>query len=70
METIRLNVPNISCDHCVTTIQRVVGELAGVIGVRADASTKLVDVTFRAPATRERIVAVMTEWGYPPAAEP
>jgi len=67
MEQVTFTVPNISCGHCVATIQRVVMEIEGVREVTADAATKHVEVRYDSPATREAIVAVMTEWEYPPA---
>lgn len=62
-----LEVPKISCGHCVATIERVVGELEGVASVSASAESKLVRVEYEPPATHEEIVAVLSEWGYPPA---
>ena len=67
MNSIKFLVPGISCEHCVNTIQRVVGEVPGVKSVLGDVPTKHVDVQFDDPATREQIVATMTEWDYPPA---
>ena len=32
-------VPNISCGHCVMTIQREVGELEGIVSVEAKEAT-------------------------------
>jgi copper chaperone len=60
-------VPNVSCDHCVNTIRRAVGALAGVQTVEGNPSTKQIDVVFDPPATKAQIVAAMTEWEYPPA---
>jgi copper chaperone CopZ len=60
-------VPNISCNHCVMTIKREVGELAGVSSVTADAATKSVSVTWKSPATWETIESLLTEINYPPA---
>ena len=37
-------VPNISCNHCVMTIERELGELEGVASVDADIETKNVTV--------------------------
>ncbi len=62
----QFEVPNISCAHCVATIERVVGEIEGVASVAASADSKLVEVEYKPPATREAIVAVLTEWDYPP----
>ena len=33
-------VPNISCGHCVMTIQREVSELEGVVSVKAEEASK------------------------------
>jgi copper chaperone CopZ len=58
-------VPNISCGHCVMTIQRELGELPGVESVQADASTKRVTVAWRAPADWSKIAATLDDIGYP-----
>jgi len=68
MTTLTVKAPNISCGHCVHTIQDEVGELAGVKSVQAKEDSKVVTVTFEAPATTEQIEALMAEIGYP--AEP
>jgi len=60
-------VPNISCNHCVMTIERELGELDGVTSVTADAETKNVSVEWESPATWEAIVSLLTEINYPPA---
>ncbi len=67
MTTIKLSVPNISCGHCVHTIQTEVIELEGVQEVRASAETKSVVITFDAPATEEKIKALLAEINYPAA---
>ncbi len=59
-------VPNISCGHCVMTIQREVGELAGVKAVRADEQSKMVAVEWEEPATWEQIRSLLEEINYPP----
>jgi copper chaperone CopZ len=68
MTTLTVRAPAISCGHCVHTIQSEVGELAGVKAVKAAQDTRLVTITFEAPATREQIEKLMAEIGYP--AEP
>ena len=65
MTTLTVKAPNISCGHCVHTIQNEVGELTGVQSVQAKEDTKLVTVTFEAPATQEQIEELMAEIGYP-----
>jgi copper chaperone CopZ len=42
METKTFQAPAIHCGHCTMTIQREVGELAGVTSVKADQNTKMV----------------------------
>ncbi len=60
------NVPNISCGHCTHTIETEVSELAGVASVQADQASKQVTVAWDAPATWEKIQAVLQEINYPP----
>ena len=59
-------VPNISCGHCTHTIQMEVGDLAGVQTVQADQESKQVTVTWDAPATWDKIQAMLQEINYPP----
>lgn len=65
MTTLTVKASNISCGHCVHTIQNEVGELPGVQSVQAKEDSKLVTVTFHAPATPEQIEALLAEIGYP-----
>ncbi len=65
MTTLTVKAPAISCGHCVHTIQNEVGELAGVRSVQAAQDTKLVTITFEAPATEAQIEKLMAEIGYP-----
>jgi copper chaperone CopZ len=67
METKTFQAPAIHCGHCTMTIQREVAELAGVKSVQADQNTKLVTVTWEAPATWDQIKTLMEEIGYPAA---
>lgn len=66
MTTIEFKVPNISCGHCVATIERVVAALPGVHRVVGQVDSQRVTVDYAPPATPEAIVATMTEWEYPP----
>jgi len=67
MNTIKYSVPNISCNHCVHTIQTEVADLAGIKSVKADAATRVVEIVFDAPASEEKIKALMAEINYPVA---
>jgi copper chaperone len=65
MTELTLKVPNISCMHCVHTIQTEVGALNGVKSVEARADTKEVKVVFDAPLTQAQIVATLADINYP-----
>jgi len=65
-ETKTFTVPNISCEHCVRSIRNEVTEIAGVASVQADDKTKVVTVTWNAPANWEQIKVALTEIDYPP----
>jgi len=67
MSTVTYQIPGISCNHCVHTIKMEVSDLAGVQSVDASAESKEARVVFDAPATEERIVALLKEINYPPA---
>jgi copper chaperone len=67
METKKLSVPNISCGHCVMTIQRELNELEGVKKVEGDPKTKEITVEWENPATLEKIKATLEEINYPAA---
>lgn len=65
MTNLTLNVPNISCGHCVHTIQSELSELEGVEKVVASADSKQVSVTFDTPADVTKIKALLAEINYP-----
>lgn len=66
METVTLNAPDISCGHCVATVEEAVGEIGGVQAVSADAESKDVNVTFDAAQTDVSLIAsTLAEAGYP-----
>jgi copper chaperone len=64
-----LEVPAISCGHCVARIEKALGALAGVKAVSADAGTRKVDVELGEGAGLDGAVrAALVEIGYPPEA--
>jgi len=65
MEKTTLSIPNISCGHCVMTIEREVGEISGVSEVEGDAASKKVTVSWDAPASLEKIKDTLKEIHYP-----
>ena len=67
MTTRTVSVPNISCGHCVMTIEREVGGLAGVSSVKAEQGTKKVTVSWDEGATGwDAIEELMKEINYAP----
>jgi len=66
MEQITLQVPEISCNHCVMTVEEAVGELSGVGSVTANESTKQVQVTYDpSRVSLTEIEAALDDAGYP-----
>jgi len=65
MTTVTYSVPAISCGHCTHTIETELSELQGVKSVKAEIDTKKVVVTFDAPASEEKIKALLAEIDYP-----
>jgi len=65
MNTVKYSIPNISCGHCVHTIQSEVSELPGVQSVVADKDQRTAVIVFDAPATEEMIKALLAEINYP-----
>ncbi|MBS1250781.1 MAG: COP-associated protein [Chloroflexi bacterium] len=65
MKTVTYTIPNISCNHCVHTINMEVGELDGVQNVEADADTKQATITFQNPANEAGIKTLLAQINYP-----
>jgi copper ion binding protein len=66
MEEITLNVPDISCGHCVMTVQETIGQLAGVASVSANEQTKQVQLSFDANRiSLAQIETTLDDVGYP-----
>ena len=60
-----LNIPSISCNHCVKTIEFELKEVPGVEEVKADAETKTAEITYTDPASEDQIIKVLAEINYP-----
>jgi copper chaperone len=67
MATVTYSVPNISCGHCVHTIQSELSELEGVSQVVASQGDRTVQVDFAPPADEEKIKTLLAEINYPSA---
>ncbi|MBN1285648.1 MAG: heavy-metal-associated domain-containing protein [Anaerolineae bacterium] len=62
-----VRIPNMSCGHCVMTIQKEIGALAGVTGVTASQETKEATITWTDATSWATIAETLEEIGYPAA---
>lgn len=62
-----VEVPNISCGHCVRTIENELSDMEGVRKVTASQETRMVTIEWEDPQIWENIKATMQEINYPPA---
>ena len=68
LDPVTLTAPDISCGHCVATVQNEVGALPGVESVQANAETKQVAIAFDPNlVSLGRIKETLDEAGYPVA---
>ena len=65
MDKQTLHIPNISCGHCVKTIENELNDLTGVDVTESDISAKTVTVQWENPATLEMIKNTLSEINYP-----
>ncbi len=65
MNTVTYTIPNISCHHCVHTIKSEVSDIQGVLSVEGDPQSKMVTISYEAPATSEEIESLLEEINYP-----
>jgi copper chaperone len=65
MSTITYQIPNISCGHCVNTIQNELSNLEGVKKVTASLENKSVMIEFGEPTTPEILKEVLADINYP-----
>ena len=69
MTTTTLNVPDISCGHCKSSIEGAVGELSGVDKVEVHIDAKTVELSFDDNAlSMDAIVEAIEGQGYEVAA--
>jgi copper chaperone len=60
-----LNVPDISCEHCVKTINAALSTLEGMQSVQVDIPTRTVQVRYDPQrVTMDQIAATLDEAGY------
>lgn len=67
MTTTTFRIDNISCHHCVRTIQNELSELPGVKEVQGIPSDKQVTVTYEPPTDEQKIRELLAEINYPAA---
>lgn len=66
IEQATLTAPDISCDHCVATVQETVSALEGVSQVEASEETKKIEVSFDPQrVSLDQIRKALGEAGYP-----
>jgi copper chaperone CopZ len=65
MNELHVNVPDVSCQHCVNAITGEVGNVAGVTAVLVDLDTKTVRVRGEA-IDADAVHAAIVEAGYEP----
>ena len=62
---ISLSVPDVSCEHCVKTIDGALGALPGVDAVNVDLASRTVRLRYeRAQVTLDRIEETLDDAGY------
>jgi copper chaperone len=60
-----LSVPDVSCEHCVTTINGALGQLSGVETVSTDIPSKTVHLRYDpSQVTMDTIEETLDEAGY------
>ena len=67
MEKKTFSIPNISCGHCTSAIERELKDLEGVKDARGSIQEKNVTVEWEAPASREKILSTLQKINYPAA---
>jgi copper chaperone CopZ len=67
MTTVTYSIPNISCGHCVHTIQNELSDLEGVRSVSASQETKQATISYEPPASEESIKQLLASINYPVA---
>jgi len=64
---VTLNIPAISCGHCVMTIKRETQDVPGVVSVDADQETKTATYVLESEAALPKVKETLAEIGYPAA---
>jgi copper chaperone len=65
METITLNIPNISCHHCIMTIKRESGFVEGAEFIDGDIEAKKATFEVAGDESLTSLKETLAEAGYP-----
>jgi copper chaperone CopZ len=65
METVTLNIPNISCNHCVMTVKREAGFVDGAEFVNGDVEGKTATFQVANDEVLTALKSTLAEAGYP-----
>jgi copper chaperone len=65
MDTITLNIPNISCHHCIMTIKRESGFVEGVEFLSGDVEGRTATFRVASDEALASLKTVLAEAGYP-----
>lgn len=66
METITLDIPNISCHHCIMTVKREAGFVDGAEFVSGDIEAKTATFEVQSDQALAALKQTLAEAGYPP----
>jgi copper chaperone len=67
METVKLDIPNISCNHCIMTVKRESGFVDGVEFLSGDIEGKTATFQVTDEEALQALKAALAEAGYPVA---
>ena len=67
MKTVKLDIPNISCNHCIMTVKRESGFVDGVEFVSGDVDAKTATFQVAGEEALDALKASLADAGYPVA---
>jgi copper chaperone len=67
VSTITLDIPNISCNHCIMTVKREAGFVDGAEFVSGDVEAKTATCEVQNDESLASLKQTLTEAGYPPS---
>lgn len=60
--TIKVKVPDMSCNHCKVALDKAIRKIQGVIDVKIDLNTK--DIVVEGEVERQKVVKSIEDEGY------